>query len=172
MFVSSKALPLTLFIALAAPCAMAQLAPGFAVPPSEQEAFAEWQRQLVPGMYEFKEFSIDAEMTPVEGSVKTKRQCVNAKETEQIAKMPLTTTFVWGCKPSKVHLQADRFVISMACPDDDASGHPINAMAAIGKSNATTFDSRAIKSSVNPQTGEQTLLFGAGSTFLRVGDCE
>lgn len=131
-----------------------------------------WDQLFVPGMYEIKEFAVDANMQPIAKTVKRKRHCFTAGELQQVSRLPVTTAFAWRCQPTSIRLESPQFGVTMSCEADAASGFPVAGLAVVGATGPDTFASRLMKTAIDTASGKEKLLFGAGSSFKRLGSCK
>lgn len=150
---------------------LASAAPPAYQPPSEA-ALKRWETRFRPGLYEVREFALDAAGQPVEKGARTTQACLEKAALSKIARFPIATAALWQCQPLRATLETASLAVAMGCPASGKDAQPLGAMALVRWVGPNEFETVAQKFELDKNgTGERVLL-SEGSSLTRLGSCQ
>jgi hypothetical protein len=138
--------------------------------PSQGE-LDQWDARFVPGQYSVTEYKLNDQGNPIPGTEKKTETCFTKNQMQTISRLPVTTAVLWQCSPIKFKLDSKSFGVVLSCPSENSNGKEVFGVVGVEKIGDSTYQSTLMKYEKGTGKSKDKLIYGAGSSFSRVGDC-
>ena len=163
-------MPLMALAAMVAATGASAAPPAYKPPP--EPALKRWEARFRPGLYEVREFALDAAGQPIETGARTSQACLEKTALSKMARFPLGAAALWQCQPLNATLETAVLSVAMGCPAAEKDTRPTGAMALVRWVDKQQFETVAQKFVMAPGGEVDRLLLSEGATVTRLGNCK
>lgn len=135
-----------------------------------EEQLSEWDKQFPPGRYAVTEYVLDVHANPVPNTSKTSEACFTQDKIQMVSRLPAMGASLWNCEALQFKLEPTLFGVALQCPAEGKKAPPLMGAIYVARVSENEYRSVMLKTEVRKGRKDR-LVYGAGSTFSRLGDC-